>query len=466
LAAKDAAQEAAQTRTVAAPRIALVLEHPADGLVVGPSACGLLVVGRVGPPELDVVIALDTSVSTAAPSGADVDGDGEVGGPRFRQVGITMGEASSDPDDSVLAAEVAAARRLVERLDPRRTRVALVTFSGGPADLARGEPVLPDASTRVPLSADRQQLAEGLDLLLRETPAGGTHMGAGIDQATIELLGLEGAASRPDPTRARVLVLFTDGTPTRPHGPDRPAENIRAALRAADRAHKARVRIFSVALGPDALARPLAAVEIAARTGGAFLPVRDAGDLSAAMEAIDLTPKLRLELRNHTSGEAARALRQSPDGSFGGFVPLADGANVIEAVARVAGDEGAGASGAEGAGGGAASGAESAGAPSASGAESAGGADGQPATIRTLRVTRDDAAPPPPVPREYDFLDDAVGAYAACLRQLPRVDVSAEEFQRQQIRQQLLLEMERERARAREQAAKQRKEIELDVQAP
>ncbi len=405
------------------PTASLEIEYPPDGLVVGPSGCGLFVAGRAGPPELDVVIVIDTSVSTAAPSGADVDGDEYVGRSEFGRIGFTMGDRSTDPGDSILSAEVAAARRLAQILDPRRTRLGLVSFSGGPADLVRGEPVLPNAVTRVPLTADLAQLEGGLEALRDGTPAGGTHMAAGIDQATIELLGLPGAMSTADPSRSRAAVLLTDGTPTQPFGFDRSADNVRAALRAADRAQRARIRVSTVAIGSLALEAPVAAVETAERTGGAFIPVRRTAGLLEAIEEVKVNPPVHVEIANRTSGEMAREFRITPGGSWGGFVPLAPGDNRIEVVARTE--------------------------------------DGNELR-RMVTAILDESAPAAAVPREYDFLGS--GAFGVCLREAKRVELTAEELQRRQVRRELLLEMERERAKARERAARQRKELDLELE--
>jgi Mg-chelatase subunit ChlD len=403
--------------------LSLEIEHPADGLVLGPGGCGLFVAGRAGPPKLDVVIVIDTSVSTAAASGADLDGDGSTGRPEFGEIGFTRGDRSTDPGDSVLSAEVAAARRLAQSLDPRRTRLGLVSFSGGPADLVRGEPVLPDAVTRVPLTDDLTQLEEGLAALREETPAGGTHMAAGIDQATVELLGLPGASSTADPSRGRASVLLTDGTPTQPYGFDRPADNVRAVVRAADRARSARIRVSTVAIGPLALEGPVAVVETAERTRGAFIPVRDAADLTEAIAEVRITEPLRVEIANRSTGEEARVLHVTPGGSWGGFVPTVPGENRIEVVARTE-----------------------------SGVEAR----------RAITITLEEDAPEAGIPRVYDFLGSA--SLGGCLRGAKRVEFTAEELQRERVRRELVLEMERERARARERAARQRKELDLELE--
>jgi hypothetical protein len=136
---------------------------------------------------------------------------------------------------------------------------------------------------------------------------------------------------------------------------------------------------------------------------------------------VRIAEPVRVELTNRSSGEKARAFRMTPGGSWGGFVPLAPGYNLIQVIARAG-----------------------------TGRE----------VRRTLTVTLDDTAPAAAVPREYDFLGR--GAFGGCLRNVKRVDLSAEELQRQQVRRQLLLEMERERAKARQRAAHQRKQLELE----
>ena len=81
------------------------------------------------PTDFDVMLVLDVSGSTAYPSGADVDGDGEVGAQAFAPLGATD-HRNTDPGDSILAAEVQASRALVDNLDPERVRVGVVSFSG------------------------------------------------------------------------------------------------------------------------------------------------------------------------------------------------------------------------------------------------------------------------------------------------------------------------------------------------
>jgi Mg-chelatase subunit ChlD len=100
-------------------------------------------------------------------------------------------------------------------------------------------------------------------------------MAAGVDQATRELLGQPGARSKADPNSEKVVLFLTDGQPTLPYGPGKDADNVRAVLEAADRAREHGIRVHTFAIGPAALAGPIATVELAARTQGYFIPVRE-----------------------------------------------------------------------------------------------------------------------------------------------------------------------------------------------
>ncbi|NJO38424.1 MAG: VWA domain-containing protein, partial [Rhizobiales bacterium] len=107
----------------------LEIEEPKDGSIVG-TAEGAFLAGRaialLGEfKRFDVMIVIDTSDSTRAASGADINGNGIVGAG-----GLSGIFKQTDPGDSILAAEIAAAKRVVESLDPRNTRVGVVTFAG------------------------------------------------------------------------------------------------------------------------------------------------------------------------------------------------------------------------------------------------------------------------------------------------------------------------------------------------
>ena len=90
------------------------------------------------------------------PAGVEVNGNGVVGEHRFGPFGIT------DPGDSILAAEVAAVQTLLDQLDPRTTRVGVVTFGGD------SSPFTADAETRVPLTTSYERVRRGLDEIIDE----------------------------------------------------------------------------------------------------------------------------------------------------------------------------------------------------------------------------------------------------------------------------------------------------------
>jgi Mg-chelatase subunit ChlD len=345
LAAAVDAREPGELRDLVAPEpghIELSVEYPPDDSVVNQSACGVFVAGRAlavqgETPHLDVVIVLDTSRSTSEPTGVDLDGDGTIGEPVLAREGPIFIERNSDPNDSVLAAEVAAARLILRGLDPRRTRLSVVTFAGEAADARspRGaHPSSEPATTAAPLTSDHARVDLALADVLAEEPHGNTHMAAGLDLATSELA--RGIGSE------KVVIFFTDGQPTLPHGPTRERDNILAVFDAADRAERAGVRIHSFAVGADALEGPMAVVEMANRTGGYFPAVPDPGDLPQLMKDLHFTRLRDVAVRNATTGTNAHLFRLAADGSWIGFLQLKPGPNRIELHARA--DWGAGAS--------------------------------------------------------------------------------------------------------------------------
>ena len=128
----------AQGAASAAPTpsgIRVVVESPSHGATLQSrenvvEVRGTAVAAGEEAQRFDVMIVMDVSKSTQYPSGADVDGDGVVG--ENPQEGLyAPGEYPSDvvctdPEDTILAAEVAAARALIAqpaaRAHPRRPR--------------------------------------------------------------------------------------------------------------------------------------------------------------------------------------------------------------------------------------------------------------------------------------------------------------------------------------------------------
>jgi hypothetical protein len=414
---------------IGATRVHVQVDVPSNGLVVGDAPCGLFVAGRALALQgelrrFDVMIVIDTSKSTIDATGVDINGNGVIGRPYLGRVGSIFDMGSTDPGDSILAAEVAAARQMVRGLDPRSTRVGLVTFAGEPpgsGGLFGGAPPRP-AVTIEPLTDDYSRIERGLDQILAREPDGSTHMAAGVDQATIELRGYRGGQSKPDPKSEKLVLFFTDGQPTLPYGTGFDADNVRAVLRAASRAARAGIRIHSFAIGPDALDGPVATVEMASRTDGYFTPVRHPGDLVEVIEEVSFANLESVALRNLSKKVDAAYFRSTADGSWAGLVELDPGKNLLEVLARAS--------------------------------------DGT-ASTRTLEVVMEPGAPAASVPEELAAQRNWL--LEECLREVKRVRLTAEQERAEQVRKDLLVEIERERAKARERAADQRKRLELEV---
>lgn len=401
------------------------ISYPSEGSILGDSI-GAFVAGRaiaaVGEYRaIDVAFVIDTSQSTADPTGVDVNGNGVVGEHRFGPFGIT------DPGDSILAAEVAAARYFVRHLDPRSTRVALITFAGEPPDQGGGMIVFgrrsaPPAITEVALTTDFDAVERALDRILERGPEGATHMAAGADQATVELLGLRGSASEARPEAEKIAIFLTDGQPTLPYGAMYPSDNTRAVIRAAARADKARVRFHTFGIGDQALDGPVGIVELAHRTGGEFTPVRHPGDLVDVISEVRFLDIDSVTVTNQTNGVSSDSVLQNPDGSWSALVPLAVGENRIQAVATAS--------------------------------------DGHQATA-SVTLHYAPGAADPVLPAELVMQRNEL--LQKRLLELRRDRIAAERVAAETTRRELKLEIERERAAARERAEEQRKELQLEA---
>jgi Mg-chelatase subunit ChlD len=403
--------------------IHLEIEFPSDGAVVSDSACGTFVAGRAmalddRSKRFDVALVLDTSGSTAEPTGADVNGNGVIGTRQRGRISSLFG-GSTDEGDSVMAAEVAAARQILRDFDPRTTRVAVITFAGGDSEKETGPP----AMTRQPLTNEYARVEHALSFILRTDPHGQTHISGAVDHATTELLGLFGSRSEKIVDSEKLVFFFTDGQPTLPYGPLAQSDNTRAVRRSALRANKAGIRIHSFAIGPEALAGPIASVELADMTGGSFIPVRHPGELSAVVDALNFANLEDVILRSETTGDPAEPFRVTADGSWGGFVKMVPGSNTVQISAR-----------------------------STDGIEAA----------EVLHIVHEPAAQPLSIPEDLGVRHNRL--LEDCLRNLKQLRVVAEKEQAEKVRKELLLEIGRERAKARERAAEQRKQLELEVE--
>jgi von Willebrand factor type A domain len=436
--AAEPAATATPAKPAAAPRKPLIqpmagkdtalelsIEYPRDGAEVSSTVCGTFVAGRArathgAPRRFDVILVIDTSRSTLAAAGTDVNGNGVIGEPRLGGLGAMVGAALTDDGDSILAAEIAAARRVLAGFDPRSTRVGLVAFAGDPP--GQGSNRKP-AVTIGELTREYDEVERELGQLEAVPPLGNsTHMAAGVDQATIELTGLRGARSKPDPDSEKVVFFFTDGQPTLPYASE--ADNVRAVLRAATRAARANIRIHSFAIGPEALAGPIAAVEMASRTRGFFIPVRNPGDLVDIVEEVSFANIDKVTLEQMKTRAEAKPFRITADGSWAGFLALEPGSNTIRATAIA--EEGTTAE----------------------------------RRIQVSLVDKSSDTPEPDLP--VDLVVQRNRLLEDCLLIARQQRLDAERERNEEIRRALQVEIERERQKARERADQQRKQLELE----
>ena len=210
----------------------------------------------------DVVILLDRSASTFRSSGIDVNQNGRIGKDlpaALRDEAVTW---TSDFGDTIVSAETLAARRLVERLDPETTRMAIVTFGG-------------NAKLEAPFGSTREQLLAVLDALPPRPNENGTYMYGAIEEAIADF---EAAPPEPGPKRQREILLLSDGVPTAPPIPWYAAQL--TAVQAARNAARANARIYAYALGPEAAADRRSFDEIVQANGGELMVLDSPGESS------------------------------------------------------------------------------------------------------------------------------------------------------------------------------------------
>jgi len=311
--------------SLAAERLALEVTAP------GPEATTHLPLievqggaGRGASAAWDLALVLDLSESTLHPSGLDLDGDGPAGRSDpallarlvpsgFAGPGLARRLAEIDFEDTILAAELEAARALIERVAGPRLRTALIGFS----DEAR---VL--APLGSPPAALEQALAE-LRIHLGEHLRG-THYAAAIETAHRLLVPDPEAASDG---RRRAIVFLSDGAPSLPvFDGDRGKS---AALLAAREAGLDGIQLFAFAFGDEGAAATQLLAQMAEWTEGRSARVAEPEQLVSALRELALVDVARVTIRNATTGAPARALRLFPDGSFDALVGLAEGSNVL-----------------------------------------------------------------------------------------------------------------------------------------
>lgn len=292
----------------------------------------------------DLVIVVDVSDSTLESAGVDLDGDGPDGATdpllvdwllRQPDVSERLVERvqEEDFDDSVLMVELAAAYELIDRVDPRLFRVGLVAFSG-------------HAWLVTPLGSTRSELIDGLDHLRWNFfyGSGGTDF---VDAVRVAAAALDPPVPPDDvrvaPTEAppgdepeteeladRAILFLSDGAPTGVAGRSKAEESALAAAReAADQG----IRVFTYAIGPQAIQALDVYRGMAELSGGRFEKIEKPADAVPALRSVDLTDVADLSVENLTTGGAARAVRLFPDGSFDGMVELSEGPNRLRFTA-------------------------------------------------------------------------------------------------------------------------------------
>ncbi len=329
------------------PEVRVVVREPESGATVRGRFDMVRLAGSAqtgAASGFDVVIVVDVSASTRFPSGIDVDRDGEIGvrGEEPLIPGMPR-NPNTDPGDSILAAEIEAAGRLLEILDPAVVRVGVVSFSGFAHPVTElADPREPSAMVDHPLTSDFAAIRQALEAIRERGPAGGTDMQAGIKAAVAELAGLEGAVSEPRSGAQRVILFLTDGRPSLPFGKvsvDDP-EDVEAAVEAAKLAGEAGARINVYGLGPDAIDMDYtpAGVRISQVSGGVYVPVRTPGDVVVALPGVSFTNVEGVEAIHLTTGRFAERgdVELRPDGSFQAFVPVQPGLNRLRVRALAA----------------------------------------------------------------------------------------------------------------------------------
>jgi Mg-chelatase subunit ChlD len=315
----------------AEPKVQIL--SPKDGSRITQEQNRILVSGKVASqatrsPNVDIVLVVDVSGSTAQYAGVDMGDLGQApdsfgfGRPQISIGGFSLGQPPvRNLRNSILAAEVGAARRLLLQLNSQSTRVGVLTFSEG-ARVVR------------PLTNDFEQVRRALDDILRNGPYGGTNMADGVRTGISELMGFGTSEKKID--AVKVEFLLTDGFPTLPIGESRRVtpEDTNLAINAARLAGKAGIKVHVFALGEEALSYPIAAVGIAKASGGTYTPVSRPADVLAVVENISVVGVDYVQIVNQTSGQKATQLRLAADGFFSSAVPVIEGRNQIDVFAR------------------------------------------------------------------------------------------------------------------------------------
>jgi hypothetical protein len=111
-------------------------------------------------------------------------------------------------------------------------------------------------------------------------------------------------------------------------------EDTQLSVNAARLSGKAGIKIHAFALGGEALSYPAAAVGIARESRGIFTPVIRPADILSVLENVSVVGVDYIEVANATTGQRASQLRLAADGFFSAAVPMTEGLNRIQLLAR------------------------------------------------------------------------------------------------------------------------------------
>ena len=218
---------------------------------------------------------------------------------------------------TVLAAEIAGARQLIEHLDPKRTRVGIVIFSGG----ARVIAPLGKLSRRDRRRTRRARV--GRDSIRddehRRRPARGDPR-----RSRRRAAPGRGAPSLADP------ALRWNSRWTRSRSSRTRQRSSTPRLEAAEMG----VRIHTFAIGARSWTGTDVYARISSRSGGHFVAIQKPADIALRLSRLNLTRLAEVVVANATTGEPGRATRLFPDGSFDGVVGLVPGENRITVAAQ------------------------------------------------------------------------------------------------------------------------------------
>lgn len=312
------------------PRVQI--RSPKDGSHIAQEQNYILVGGKVfneisGAGYVDIFLVLDVSGSSAQYAGvklsefselADIYVDSRGLGRRGRECSGARRSGRLNLRNSIFAAEIMASRRLLSQLNPKSTRVGVITF---------GEEV----RLVHPLTHDFDVVRSALDLVYQRGPYGGTNMVDALGLATAELLGKGKSEEYLDSIKA--LLFLTDGFPTRPIA-DCTSADTDLAIKAARLAGKAGIDVHVFALGEEALADPRATLGIAKESGGTYTPVTKPPDVLALVDKVSAVGMDFLQVTNETIGKKALYSRLAVDGFFAAAVPVVKGSNRIQVLGR------------------------------------------------------------------------------------------------------------------------------------